>query len=769
MLQKGRIWFNREKFLFWLEAHSIPDSTIMLLGSLAVGLAAGFGAVGFRKLIEVFQHLSFGSLSNLLQPIAPYHLILIPAIGGAIIGPLIYKFAREAKGHGVPEVMEAVALKGGRIRPQVVIVKAFASAVCIGTGGAVGREGPIAQIGSAIGSTIGQVFRLSEDRIRTLVACGAAGGIAATFNAPIGGALFAMEVILGKLHVTNFVSVVISAVIADVIGQAYEGNTRAFSVPAYSMGHPNELFLYALLGVIAAILAFGFTRFLYFSEDLWDKIPMPEYVKPVLGGLLLGTLGLLTFKIDGIPRIFGVGYESISDALTTSLPLQIALSLLFLKIIATSLTIGSGGSGGIFAPSLFMGAMLGLGFGYIAKMIFPGLLASPGAFSLVGMAAFFTGAAHAPMTSILILFEMTNDYNLILPLMFATVLSTLFSRILSRESIYTLKLTRRGIHLEQGQDIDVMQGMTVEEVMTTDFQAIHPDLSLDVLADLFQKTHYNGFPVIDEFGHLQGVITATDLDRQVIMGDLHHKKVIDICTKSNLLIALPDEPVWKPLKKMSTLDIGLVPVVSDEKTRKVLGVIRRSNIIRAYNHAIAKRAHLQHKNEMLRVGKLNNQQVCTIEIDLQSSVIGQQIKQITLPEDSLVISIQRKDRKNLMIAHGHTILQAHDRVTIFTERGCLEDIDRILNTPASETKPDSVDAARHIEIQINPGSKIVGKRIMNISFPKNVILVNIHRGDELLIPHGDTTLLPGDIIEVFGKEKDLKILDSLLLPESREE
>jgi len=283
--------------------------------SLVVGVGAGLGAVIFRRLIEGVQTAAYDGLGGLLAGIAPFHLLIIPALGGLIVGPLIYRFAREAKGHGVPEVMEAVALRGGRIRPRVALVKSLASSICIGTGGSVGREGPIAQIGSALGSTLGQALKLSDERIRSLVACGAAGGVAATFNAPIAGSLFALEVILGQFHAVYFGAVVISAVTADVIAHIFEGDLRAFAVPEYSLVSPWELALYTLLGALAAILSVAFSRLLYLLEDLWDEIRLPEYLKPALGGLVLGAVGILTYKIDGYPRVFGVGYDSIGQAL----------------------------------------------------------------------------------------------------------------------------------------------------------------------------------------------------------------------------------------------------------------------------------------------------------------------------------------------------------------------------------------------------------------------------------------------------------------------
>ena len=301
--------FQGQKLLTWLDRHGVSESGVIMLTALLVGAGGGFGAVVFRWLIQSVQTVAYDGLGSLLSGLTPYHLLIIPALGGAIFGPLIHYFAREAKGHGVPEVMAAVALNGGRIRPVVAIIKSLASAICIGTGGSVGREGPIAQIGSALGSTIGQILKLSDERIRNLVACGAGAGIAATFNTPIAGAIFALEIILGQLHVLYFGAVVIAAVTADVIAHIFIGENRAFIVPDYAMISPWELVLYALMGIIAALAAVTFTKLLYLSEDLWERLRFPEMFKPVLGGLLLGVVGISSAKINGFPRVFGVGYE----------------------------------------------------------------------------------------------------------------------------------------------------------------------------------------------------------------------------------------------------------------------------------------------------------------------------------------------------------------------------------------------------------------------------------------------------------------------------
>ena len=658
----------RPRLTQWIDQHEVSESGVIMFTALVVGIRAGLGAVAFRRLIEGMQTLAYDGLGGLLEGMAPFHLLIIPAVGGAIYGPLIYRYAREAKGHGVPEVMEAVALRGGRIRPRVAIIKSLASSICIGTGGSVGREGPIAQIGSALGSTVGQALKLSDERVRNLVACGAAGGIAATFNAPIAGAIFALEVILGQFHSVYFGAVVISAVTADVIAHAFEADVRAFAVPQYTLVSPWELVFYSLLGALAALAAVGFTRLLYKSEDLWDDVRLPEYVKPVLGGVLLGAIGILTFKIDGFPRVFGVGYDTIGQAMFGELAIRVTLALLFIKLLATILTLGSGGSGGVFAPSLFMGAMLGEAFGQAVHQLFPSITAPSGAYALVGMAAFFTGAAHAPVTAILIMFEMTGDYNIILPLMLASVVSTLISRVLSRESIYTLKLSRRGVHLDQGQDIDVMQGVSVGEAMTEDVDVVPASMSLEQLADEFARTHHHGFPVVDDAGALAGVVSIRDLERALRAGPIAGKTVADIATTDGLIVAYAHEPMWVALRRLGTRDISRLPVVESEGSRQLVGVVRRADIIRAYNYAIVKRAHHQHRTEVLRLGKLDSAGFEHIPIPPHSPIIGQSIGEIDLPDNCLIVSVRRG--RKLYVAHGNTVLQAGDQVTIFADQEC---------------------------------------------------------------------------------------------------
>jgi chloride channel protein, CIC family len=429
------------------------SNTYLVILAVIVGVGAGFGAVVFRWLIRMATELltgypDYSAVGHSANPHIPWmgrwFVVFAPVVAGLLYGPLVQAFAKEARGHGVPEVMYAVQKHGGRIAPQVAVVKALASALCIGGGGSVGREGPIVQVGSALGSSLGRLLRVNSDKMRMLVACGAAAGIAATFNAPLAGVFFAMELILGDFTTNAFGMVVISSVTASIIGRAAFGNTVFIHLPIFTVQHGIEYALFAILGILAGFVGVVFTQVLYKIEDWCDFIwRWPEWLRPTIGGVLLGAI--LYF----LPELYGVGYPVIGHAFDGSYAITFLLLLLAGKMIATSLTIGIGGSGGVFAPSLFMGAMFGLMYGNIIHYIAPGLAGPVAAYGLIGMGAVFAGAARAPITAVVILFELTGEYSIILPLMVAIVLAELISRFISQETIYTLKLRRRGINLNK--------------------------------------------------------------------------------------------------------------------------------------------------------------------------------------------------------------------------------------------------------------------------------------------------------------------------------
>jgi chloride channel protein, CIC family len=483
--------------------------------AVMVGVGAGLGAVAFRWLIVsatwlLSGHTDYAAAPGRADPylsgLGRWFVVAAPIVAGLIYGPLVHLFAREARGHGVPEVMYAVAERGGRIRPRVAAVKALASAVCIGGGGSVGREGPIVQIGSALGSSLGQLARLPESRLRLLVASGAAGGIAATFNAPVAGVFFALELILADFAVESFAAVVLAAVAASVIGRAAFGDYPFLALPAFSIHSPVEYLFYAALGLLAAAVGIGFSRFLYLVEDACDWLWRgPEWLRPAAGGVLLGGVLLV------LPQMYGVGYPVLGRAVTGGYLLVFLLVLLVGKIIATSLTIGIGGSGGVFAPSLFIGAMLGEAFGLVLHRAAPGLVSTPGAYALVGMGAVFAGAARTPITAVIIMFELTGEYHIILPLMLAIALAAGVSKLMVKDSIYTRKLLRRGIDLHAPGR--VLERLTVASAARPLPLPLDPQADLAEMADRFAADRSAALPVIDDQGQLRGVVLAIEVER----------------------------------------------------------------------------------------------------------------------------------------------------------------------------------------------------------------------------------------------------------------
>ncbi|MBW2087143.1 MAG: chloride channel protein [Deltaproteobacteria bacterium] len=534
----------------------------------------------FRYAIVFFQAVFYGNTQDFIkisQEIPWYVKLVIPAVGGGLVGPIIYFLAREAKGHGVPEVMEAVAMRGGHIRPRVTAVKIAASAISIGCGGSVGREGPIVQIGSAVGSTVGQILKVSQDRMRTLVGCGAAAGIAATFNAPIAGVLFALEILLGEFGVTTFSPIVLSSVTATVISRHYFGDYPALIMPVYDMVSVWEFFLYAALGIIVGLVALLFVTTLYRTEDLFKAIPIPEYIKPVLGGLAMGVM------IIYLPQTFGVGYGAIDLALTERMTIWILLILIFAKIAATSITIGGGMSGGIFAPSLFIGAMTGGFFGSVTHALLPGLTASSGAYALVGMGGLVAAATHAPITAILIIFELTSEYTIILPLMITCITATLLATFLKKGNIYTLKLIRRGIVLHRGREQSILQNILVSEVMRPEVRFVKENTFLTDVIKAFQDYNVSYLEVVDENDELSGIISFRDIRQVMQEQQLGHLLIAKDVATSPVVTVTPDENIEAVLRKMGLTGVSQLPVVDRHSPDRVIGVIHHKDVTAAYN------------------------------------------------------------------------------------------------------------------------------------------------------------------------------------------
>jgi CIC family chloride channel protein len=667
------------KISSFLSRIKTSDQTFMIIIPIIIGLLGGFGAVLLRFLVRLFQKIFWGAWGNSLSW---GRTIIVPVFGAFLVGLIIYFFTREAKGHGVPEVMEAILLRNGVIRPRVVVGKVVASAITIASGGSVGREGPIVQIGASIGSTIGQIFKLSKNRMETFVGCGAAAGIAAAFNAPIAGAMFSVEIILGDFRVSQFTPIVISSVSATVVSRMFFGNYPAFIVPEYTLVNPIELFPYALLGIIAGLAAILFIKLLYLLEDTFDNLKMPDYYKTTIGGFFIGIIGIF------FPQIFGVGYEAIDQALLGKMAVWLLLGLVFLKILASSLTLGSGSSGGIFAPSLFIGAMTGGFFGNILHNLFPRITAGSGAYSLVAMSAVVGAATHAPITGILIIFEMTGDYKIILPLMIATTISSFLSTRLIRGSIYTLKLQKRGIHISQGKEINILKSMQVKDVMRPSIEIITPETKISAVIEKFIQSEHSFCYIKDRSGNITDKISQTELS--AIAPDYEDLKDFilaqDISTP-NLLVVNETDHLDYVMKEFTKENIDEIPVVSSQGSGEILGTIWRIDVIAAYNKEILKRdlagemSHLvsaSSRNQLVEV----EDGLYLLEIETPRAFIGKQIKDIDVRNRygvDIVLIKKRKSSKKLVtrVPKASYTFSTGDNLLILGERRKVELLSKI--------------------------------------------------------------------------------------------
>lgn len=551
----------------------------------AIGLIAGGIAFLLYRLIGLFTNIAFYghfSAGFVSARHAVEHLglwvIPIPVIGGLIVGIMAKYGSPKIKGHGIPEAMEAVLVNRSRIQPRVAILKPISAAIAIGTGGPFGAEGPIIQTGGAVGSLIGQIMHTTAAERKVLLACGAAAGMSATFNTPIAGVILAIELLLFEFKSRSFIPLVIASTLATAVHMQLLGAGPMFSVAAMDFSIPRALPFYLLLGVICGLAAVGFTRLLYFTEDLFEKLPVDELWWPAIGALGLGIIGYF------VPRVLGVGYDTISDILNANLGLKLLLIVMIAKAVALVISLGSGTSGGLLAPMFMSSAALGGVFAMAFDKLIPSAHLSAGAFALVAMGAVFGAASRATFAFIIFAFEITRDYNAVLPLMLVSVIADGVSMLLMpRASIMTEKLARRGLRIHHEYEADVLHHTNVSQTMDETVPTVSASMRISNLADRIARgdpavSRHQGMVIIDSEGKLGGIITRGDVLRAIEQDPT--MTVLDAGSRS-VVVTFPDEALHEAAEKMLRYNIGRLPVVDRADQRRVVGYLGRPGILAA--------------------------------------------------------------------------------------------------------------------------------------------------------------------------------------------
>jgi CIC family chloride channel protein len=642
-------------------------SKSLLLGLLAclVGLFTGAGIWLFKYLYNLIKTISYLSIPSILPIQSNWLQIFVPAVGGLLVGLLMRYFGGKEKVGGTAGIIQAVEISGGRLRYQHLPAKTGAAILSIGTGASVGPEDPSVQIGTNIGSLLGQVLHLAETQTVTLVAAGAAAAIAAAFNAPIAGVFFALEIVIGDISGSSLGMVLVSAVVSSVLTQALSGTQPAFQIQPYSLKSAWELLLYFGLGLLSGPVSAAYIRMLYWMQDMFHKWTWPRWAQTALAGLVIGCIGLV------LPQVLGVGYDTITAILNKQqMTFWFLLILMAIKLILTTFSIGSGFVGGVFAPSLFIGATLGGAFGMAMNLLFPVLGISPSAYALVGMAAVLAGSIHAPLTASILLFEMTGDYRIILPLMLSVAVSMLVSQKIQPNSVYSLGLVRKGFYLNRGKEIDLLDTMKVGEVMKSDFAFIQSSESVFSALKQLRTSHENFLNVVTPSGELAGILTLSDIEKMNKMS-LRLKRVGDYCQQSPV-VTNPQDSLSSATRKMSDLGVGQLPVVAADDPKRIIGILRREDIIQAYSLALKRRLEQRHSMRRERLDAVTPEQVSILEFVVQedSSVAGKKLKEIEFPAGCIVASVRRGTRT--MIPNGDTLIKAGDSLVLVASENALD-------------------------------------------------------------------------------------------------
>lgn len=571
------------------------ENSLMVIIASAIGLSAGLANIVFRTVTDFIHEMIFipgeaivhqGGWNILLLP-------LIPMTGMVLLIPLSLMFPGKVNGYGFTKFLRKVNLEGGIIKFRNVFIKIVSTALTIGTGGSAGVEGPIAQVGGALGSQVGQFFRVSGVRMKVYVAAGCAGGVGAMFNAPIAGVFFASEIVLlGTYEMSSFSALVISSAMATVVSRAYYGESPAFPIPDYHLINPLvEIPLYILLGIIIGFIAVMHIRIFYAIRDWFADLKLHHQIKPIFGAFLIGCMAIF------FPQIMGDGYHYIEKVLAGHGMASVMLALVAMKIIATAITLGSGGAGGVFAPALFIGAVIGGAFGGVAHELMPTLTANPGAYAAVGIGAFLAASTHAPVTAIFLLFEMTGNYLIIIPIMLSSIIGTVVASKFNHDSIDTVDFTREGIDIHEGMEMAIMKSIKVGAVISEDVDFISEKANINQLLAIFRMAEHSFyFPVIDDTGRMTGIISMQDV--KWILHDENQRMealVGNVCSRK-VLVLTPDENLYTAMTLFDAKGIEEIPVVEATDNRWVVGMLRRRDVIARYNREVLGRGISEKKS-----------------------------------------------------------------------------------------------------------------------------------------------------------------------------
>lgn len=578
------------------------ENTGMMIIASVIGLLAGLFNIIFRTIVHwVDIFLIHGGKELLSIDQGGWHLLLLPLIpmfGMVLLVPLSLLFPGEVNGYSFTKFLRKVNLEGGYIKGRTIALKIVSTALTIGSGNSAGVEGPIAAIGGAAGSQVGKFFRVSGSRMKVYIAAGAAGGIAGMFNAPLAGIFFASEIVLlGTFEISSFGALVIAASLSTVVTRAYYGETPAFPIPHYEMVNAFvEIPLYSLMALIVGLIAVCHIHIFYWVRDKYETIPIHPQLKPISGALIIGCIAIF------YPQVMGDGYEFIETVLNGDGAMLVLLALIFLKIIATAVTLGSGGAGGVFAPALFIGAMIGGCFGNVAHNLLPTLTADPGAYATVGIGAFLAASTHAPMTAIFLLFEMTGNYLIIIPIMLTSIIGTIVASKFKHDSIDTVDFSREGIDIHEGREAAIMKSTRVGKALTEDVDFISERANINHLLEIFRMAKNSFyFPVVDDSGRMTGIISMQDVKN--ILHRAEEERVCylvgGICSRDVIMLT-PDDSLYTAMQLFDVKGIEEIPVVEDLENKWVVGMLKRRDVIAAYNHEVLKKG-ISEKAESIRI------------------------------------------------------------------------------------------------------------------------------------------------------------------------